>query len=186
MTESTEEKPGDGAPQTSFTGGAMPKSEPRSWTPFVIAGAAVLAVVALLLVLGHHAGPGPGRPGALAAADPYAASLPITGIQMSDSSGVSGDKQTYLDGTVTNRGGKTVTGITVQVAFKDYNGGPAGMDTLPLALIRFRTPYVDTVPVSLAPIEPGQSRPFRLIFDSVPENWGGAYPQVRVTSVETR
>jgi hypothetical protein len=57
---------------------------------------------------------------------------------------------------------------------------------MPLALIRFRKPYVDTVPVSMAPIQPGQARDFRLIFDSVPDSWGGAYPQVRITSVDTR
>jgi hypothetical protein len=93
---------------------------------------------------------------------------------MSDSSGISGDKQTYLDGTVSNHGNKTVTGITVQVAFQDYNGHPAAIDTMPLTLIRFLKPYVDTVPVSMAPIQPGQSRSFRLIFDATPQIWGGA------------
>ena len=188
MTESTEEKPVNesDSPHTGFTGGAMPEGEPRSWKPFVIAGVVVLVIVGILLAAGHHGQTSSARLGTLAAADPYAASLPISDIQMSDSSGMSGDKQTYLDGSVTNRGAKTVTGITVQVAFKDYDGKSAGVDTLPLTLIRFRKPYIDTVPVSMAPIQPGQSRSFRLIFDSIPENWGGAYPEVREISVDTR
>jgi hypothetical protein len=162
----------------------MPKSEPRSWKPFGIAGIVVLVIVGILLAAGPHKQSRTTHPGTLAAADPYAASLPITGIQMSESNSISGSKETYLDGTVSNHGNKTVTGITVQVAFKDYDGRPAAVDTLPLALIRFLKPYVDTVPVSMAPIQPGQSRPFRLIFDSIPDTWGGAYPEVRVTSVD--
>lgn len=168
-----------------FTGGAMPKNEPRSWKPFAVAGIAVLAVVGLLLFLGRGSS-NSSSSRTLAPPAPYAASLPITAIQMSDSSGISGDKETYVDGTVTNRGSKTVTAVTVQVAFKDYDGKLAAVDTMPLALIRFRKPYVDTVPVSMAPIQPGQSRDFRLIFDSVPDTWAGAYPEVRITSAATR
>jgi hypothetical protein len=188
MTESMEEKPADesGTRASGFTGGAMPRNEPRSWKPFLIAGVVVLMIVGVLLAVSHHGQTPASQPGTLSAADPYAVSLPITGIQMSDSSGISGDKQTYLDGTVSNHGNKTVTGITVQVAFQDYNGHPAAIDTMPLTLIRFLKPYVDTVPVSMAPIQPGQSRSFRLIFDATPQSWGGAYPEVRVTSVDTR
>jgi hypothetical protein len=186
MTEPREQKSDSEKRQAIFTGGAMPKNEPRSWKPFVVAGIVVLAIVGLFLFLGRSGRTPSSSPGTLAAADPYAASLPISGSQMSDSSGISGDKQTYLDGTVTNRGAKTVTGVTVQVAFNDYDGKLAAVDTMPLALIRFRKPYVDTVPVSMAPIQPGQARDFRLIFDSVPDSWGGAYPQVRITSVDTR
>lgn len=173
-------------PPPLFTGGATSTQEPRSWKPLLIAGVVVLAIVGVLLILGHRAQTASTPSNTLAPAAAYASSLPITGIQMSDSSGISGDKQTYLDGTVTNRGQKTVTGVTVQVAFKSYDGTMAGVDTLPLALIRFRQPYVDTVPVSMAPIAPGQSRSFRLIFDSIPDSWGGAYPEVRITAVDVR
>jgi hypothetical protein len=132
-----------------------------------------------LLAVSHHGQTPASQPGTLSAADPYAVSLPITGIQMSDSSGISGDKQTYLDGTVSNHGNKTVTGITVQVAFQDYNGHPAAIDTMPLTLIRFLKPYVDTVPVSMAPIQPGQSRSFRLIFYATPQSAGLDTKRVR-------
>jgi hypothetical protein len=188
MNESPEKPllPHSDPPPPLFTGGAMSKQEPRSWKPLLIAGVVVLAIVGVLLVLGHRSQTAATQANTLAPAAAYAASLPITGIQMSDSTGISGDKQTYLDGTVTNRGSKTVTGVTVQVAFKSYDGTVAAVDTLPLTLIRFRQPYVDTVPVSMAPIAPGQSHSFRLIFDSVPDSWGGAYPEVRVTSVDVR
>ena len=169
-----------------FTGGVAP-AEPRNWKAVGIAGAAVLLVLVVLLLVGRHARQA-ANPGGAGLAPPaaYAASLPITGVQMSDSSNLSGGKETYLDGTVTNRGTQTVHAVTVQIAFKDFTGLLAGKETLPLNLIRFREPYVDTEPVSAEPIAPGQSRPFRLIFDATPESWDGAYPEVRVIAVESR
>jgi hypothetical protein len=54
---------------------------------------------------------------------------------------------------------------------------------MPLSLIRTREPYVDIQPVSAAPIEPGQKRDFRLIFDTIPPDWNQQYPEVRVINV---
>ncbi len=174
--------------KTVYTGGgALQTPEPRNWKPFAIAGAAVLLLLSVLLAIGHRSreAANPGGAG-LAPPAPYAASLPISQVQMSDSTNLSGGKETYLDGVVTNRGKQTVTAVTVQVAFKDFTGLLASKETLPLNLIRFREPYVDTQPVRAAPIKPGEAREFRLIFDAVPQTWDGAYPEVRVIAVETR
>ena len=174
--------------RAGFTGGAgLQQREPRDWKPFVIAGVAVLVIVLVLLLVDHHSrqAANPGGAG-LAPPDAYAARLPISQVQMSDSTNLSGGKETYLDGVVTNRGAETVRAVTVQVAFKDYTGMLAGKETLPLNLIRFTQPYVDTEPVSADPIKPGQARTFRLIFDAVPGSWDGAYPEVRVITVEAR
>jgi hypothetical protein len=140
-----------------------------------------------MVLAGRHASQqaNPGGAG-LAPLAAYASSLPITGVQMSDSSNLSGGKETYLDGTIANRGARTVTAITVQVGFKDFTGMLAGKETLPLNLIHFREPYVDTEAVGADPIKPGDARGFRLIFDTAPQSWNGEYPQVRVISVETR
>ncbi len=170
-----------------FTGGALGRPEPRSWKPVAIASAAVLLLLGFLLLLGKrsHDAANPGGAG-LAAPAAYAASLPITDVQMSDSSNLSGGKETYLDGSIRNTGSKTVRAVTVQLAFKDVTGMLAGKDTLPLTLIRFREPYVDTEPVSAEPLKPGDARSFRLIFDAAPGSWDGAYPEVRVIAVDAR
>ncbi len=171
-----------------FTGGgALTPREPRNWKPVTIAGAVVLIILLGLLVLGRGArqDANPGGAG-LAPLAAYASSLPITSVQMSDSSNLSGGKETYIDGIVTNKGNQTVRAVTVQVGFKDATGLLAGKETLPLNLIRFREPYVDTEPVGAEPIKPGDARPFRLIFDDTPANWNGEYPEVRVITVEAR
>jgi hypothetical protein len=174
-------------PQTGFLSSeGRPGSprEPRSALPWIVAGAVVVAVLVVLIVAGRRpAASNPGGAG-LAAADPYAKSLPLTNIKMSESTNLLGAKQTYIDGNITNNGSKTVTGVTVQVAFTDFTNRLGQKDTMPLRLIRTREPSVDTVPVSTAPIAPGQTRDFRLIFDHVTDGWNQNYPEIRVIGVE--
>ncbi len=50
-------------------------------------------------------------------------------------------------------------------------------------LVRTREPYVDTQPVSANPLKPGDERDFRIILDSVAQDWNGQYPEVRVIQV---
>jgi hypothetical protein len=160
--------------------------EPRSPLPWIIALVVVLIVIGALLVISRHQAPAnPGGAG-LAPPDPYAASLPITNVQMSQASSMAGSETTYVDGQITNQGQKTVTAITVQVAFHGFENPIAKKETMPLSLIRTRQPYVDTQPVSAAPIHPGETRDFRLIFDNIPQDWNQNYPEIRVISVTAR
>jgi hypothetical protein len=105
---------------------------------------------------------------------------------MSESSNLAGGKITYLDGHIANTGGRTVTGVTVQVLFRDAAHEVAQNETLPLKLIRMREPYVDVELVSAAPLKPGSEQDFRLIFDAISPDWDGAYPELRVIHVETK
>ena len=160
--------------------------EPRSTLPWVIALGVVVVAIGVLVGLSHRQAPAnPGGAG-LAPADPYAMSLPITNLQMSQAGNMAGSQTTYVDGQITNRGQKTVTGITVQVAFHGFANPIAKKETMPLALIRMRDPYVDTQPVSAAPILPGQTRDFRLIFDNIPQDWNQTYPEIRIIQVMSR
>lgn len=171
------------AQPTGFLQPGEPK-EPRSPLPWAVAGLVVALAVAALLIFGRR--PAPANPGgaAMAAPDAYAANLPLTNIRMSESSSLSGSKLTYIDGDVANNGSKTLTGVTVQIGFHDFTGQLAQKETMPMALIRTHEPYVDTEPMSAAPIAPGQTREFRLILDYVTPNWNQAYPDLRVIGVE--
>jgi hypothetical protein len=173
---------------TGLTGDSRPirEPEPRSLVPWIIAGVAVLLVLGVLLLAGRHkAPPNPGGAG-LAPPDPYAAQLTISHVQMSESANLSGGKLTYLDGQIANHGSQTLRGITVQVAFLNALKQIAQKETMPLNLIRTRQPYIDTEPMSAAPLAPGSTRQFRLIFDHVTDDWDQAYPEVRVIAVATK
>ena len=159
----------------------------RNWLPMIVAACAVLVAAGLLVLTlerGHKGGGAAVAP-INAPTDPYASQLPITNVSMSESSNLAGGKVTYLDGHIANTGGKTVTGVTVQVLFRNMAHEVAQNETQELKLIRTREPYVDVEPVSADPMQPGQGRDFRLIFDTVNPDWDGAYPELRILKVET-
>jgi hypothetical protein len=166
----------------------MPATErpERNWIPLGVAAVVVIGVAAaVFIVLGH----GKSRSGVTpisAPLDAYSASLPVSNLVMSESSSLSGGKVTYLDGHIKNAGSKTVTGMTVQVLFRDFAHEVANNFTQPLTLIRIRDPYVDVEPVSAAPIAPGGEADFRLIFEGVKPDWDGAYPEVRIIHVDAK
>jgi hypothetical protein len=163
--------------------------EPRSVFPWVIAGVVIALIVIAFLVMGR--GPAvsnqPNSGGsALAPAAGYAKNLAITNIRMSESTSLSGAKQTYIDGDIKNNGAETLTGITTQVAFMDFTGQIGQKNTMQMEWIRTHEPYIDVEPVSAAPIAPGQTREFRLIFDHVTDQWNQQYPEIRVIAVASK
>jgi Protein of unknown function (DUF2393) len=162
------------------------ESEKRNWLPLVIAAVIVLAVAAGLVLFYEHGKSAPTVTPISAALDPYAGNLPISNLHMSESSNLAGSKVTYVDGSVTNTGSRTVTGITVQVLFRDPAHEVAQNETHPMNIVRTREPYIDVEPVSAAPLKPGDSADFRLIFDTVAQDWDGAFPEIRIIHVDTR
>jgi len=149
--------------------------------------AAVVLIVAAIVVIMMERGKGAATVTPISAtADAYAASLPITNVVMSESSNLAGGKVTYIDGHITNSGSKTVMGVSVQVLFRNAANEVAQNETQPLKWIRTRDPYVDLEPVSAAPLKPGDSQDFRMIFDSVTPDWNGVYPQIRIVHTDAR
>jgi Protein of unknown function (DUF2393) len=148
-----------------------------------VAGLVVLVLIAGLIFLGRHKGAPINTVQPLAA---YAANLPLTQLAMSESTSLSGGKSTFVDGHVQNTGSQTVTGITVQVLFHNDEAMPPKLETLPLALVRTRQPYVDTQPVSAAPLKPEEGQDFRLIFETIPANWNMQMPEIHVIAVTAK
>jgi hypothetical protein len=146
-----------------------------------VAGLAVLVVIGVLVLAGRHKSAAPSTVQPPAA---YAASLPLSQLAMSESTSLSGGKSTFVDGHVQNTGTQTVSGITVQVLFRNDEAMPPQLETLPLSLIRTREPYIDTQSVASSPLKPGDERDFRLIFESIPANWNTQMPEVRIIQVE--
>lgn len=165
---------------------AAPAPEPNSFpkAAILIASGAVALILAIVFLMsrGHKTV----APGTILPLDPAAATLPISDVVMSESTSLSGGKSTFIDGHIRNTGTKTVTGITVQVLFRNDVGMPPQVETLPLSLIRTREPYVDTQPVAAAPIAPGQDREFRLIFENISSNWNVQIPEIHITGVTTQ
>ncbi len=161
--------------------------EERGGIPLAAWGVAALIVLVVVgaFVLFGWKKPVP-APSTLLPADAYAASLPLTQFEMSESTNLTGGKQTYLDGHIGNTGNLTITSVTVQAVFQNDVDLAPQIYTVPLTLIRMRDPYIDIEPVSAAPMKPGDDREFRLTFETVPENWNQQMPEVRVIHAELR
>lgn len=158
----------------------------RNWLPVVVATTVVLAALAVAALILGHGKTTPTVTPINASADPYAVHLVLSQLAMSESSNLAGGKVTYLDGHIVNQGNRTVTGITAQVLFRDPAHEVAQNETQQMKFIRTREPYIDVEPISAAPLKPGDAEDFRLIFDTVTQDWNGAYPEIRIVHVDTQ
>ena len=143
----------------------------------VIGVIAVVAVVGVIALLTRAA------PKRLVEPHPYAANLKLSDLKMSAAENFVGASVTYIDGTVTNAGDKTVTHAVVHVNFKNSLDQIAQAEDVPLHVLQTSGPYPDTVDLSASPLAPGQSKPFRLTFEHVSADWNQAYPELQVTDV---
>jgi hypothetical protein len=167
-----------------FLSGEAKQQDKRSLAPWIVAGVVVLLVVGALLIFGSRAHSGLSASNN-SSPDAYANQLSLGDIALSQSSNIAGSQITYVDGTIANHGDRVVDGVTVDTTF--HLGGSA-TQVLPVSLnlIRTREPYIDIESVSADPIKPGESKPFRLIFDHVSADWDQKNPEVRVMQVHFR
>jgi hypothetical protein len=125
-------------------------------------------------------------PKAAKTVSPYAANLKFSDFKMSAAENFVGSTVSYIDGTVSNSGDKTVTHLVVEVVFKDEVGQMAQDEPdVPLRVLRTTGPYPEAVDLSISPLGPGQNQPFRLTFDHISAQWNRQYPEIRVVDVTT-
>ena len=85
---------------------------------------------------------------------PYIASLKLSDFKMSAAENFIGHTVSYIDGTITNTGDKTVTHVVVEVVFQDSMGQLAQREELPLQVVRTNGAYLEPVDVSVSPLAP--------------------------------
>ena len=164
------------SPTTSQMGGD-PDTSRRS---IIIAIAVIAALVAIIAIaLREKPRPATGPPA-------YAAKLQITDIKMSQAQNFVGASVTYIDGTVTNTGDKIVTHALAHVTFKDAYDQVAQIEDVPLRVLQTGGPYPDTVDLASSPLAPTQSKPFRLIFEHISEQWSQGYPELQIADVTVK
>ena len=121
-----------------------------------------------------------------AAPHPYVSNIKLSDLKMSVAENFVGAKVTYIDGTVTNAGDRTVSHAIVHVNFKNSLDQVAQADDVPLHVLQTGGPYPDAVDLSASPLAPGQSKPFRLTFEHISADWNQAYPELQVTDVKVK
>jgi hypothetical protein len=159
-----------------------PAAEERDSSKRTIAIAvAVVMVIAVVFALLLR-----NQPKAASGPPPYAASLKLSDFKMSAAENFVGATISYVDGTVSNSGDKTVTHAMVEVQFKDEIGQLAQRDDIPMRVLKTDGPYPEAVDFSISPLGPGQSKTFRLTFDSISAQWNHQYPEIQLTDVTVK
>lgn len=151
-----------------------------------IAAAVVLLLIVIFALMSRRHGNAAGSPDTLQPLAAYAPHIKLSNLQMSESTSFSGGKSTFIDGRITNDGPATVTGVTAQVLFATEGGSAPQLETVPVNLVRTRQPYLDTQPISAAPLAPGASADFRLIFEGIRPEWDQQTPEIHLTEISTR
>ena len=147
----------------------------------ILIGVVIVAVVVGLLALALRS-----EKKAAVEPHPYSSNLKISDLKMSAAQNFVGATVSYIDGNVTNTGDKTVIHAMVQVVFNDDMGQIAQRENVPLRVLQTTGPYPDTVDFNLSPLAPGQTKPFRLTFESLSTQWNHQYPDIQVTDVVVR
>jgi hypothetical protein len=117
---------------------------------------------------------------------PYIAKLKLSDFKMSAAENFIGATVSYIDGTITNTGDKTVTRVLVEVNFEDSMGQVAQREDLPLRIVKSNGAYEEPVDLNVNPLAPGKSEYFRLTFDSISAQWNHQYPDITITDVTVK
>jgi hypothetical protein len=146
----------------------------------------IIAIVVVIAVVGAIALFLREPPRAVAPPPAYVTRLQISDPKMSQAQNFVGANVTYIDGTITNTGDKTVTRAVVRVTFKDAYNQIAQREDLPVRLLQTGGPYPEAIDLAASPLAPGQSKTFRLTFEHISEQWSQAYPEMQITDVVTK
>jgi len=156
------------------------KERDSNLLPILLGVALVVVAVGVVALLTR------GSPKSATGLHPYASNLKLSDLKMSAAENFVGASVTYIDGTVTNTGDKTVTHAAIHVEFKDSLGQVAQAEDVPLHVLQTSGPYPDAVDLNMSPLAPGQGKPFRLTFEHISTDWNQAYPDLQVTDVSVK
>jgi Protein of unknown function (DUF2393) len=162
--------------------GQPPVAEERDSSRLIIGIAVVVVIAAALGAAFLLREP----PKVVKTSSPYIANVKLSDFKMSAAENFIGATVSYVDGSVTNNGDKTVTHATAEVTFKDDMGQVAQREELPLRVLKTTGPYPEAVDLAVSPLAPGQTEQFRLTFDSISAQWNRQYPEMRITDVSVQ
>ena len=160
-----------------------PPEETSSSRPVIIAAVVVVIVGVLIFLLSR----GAQKPGDAAAPVPaYAGNLQIGDLHLSAAENFVGGNVTYVEGKLTNTGDKLVTGVQVEVIFRNMLGEVVDKQKPPLHVSASPLGNPDWVALSVSPLSPGKFASFRLTFEHVSADWNQGYPELKIIGVSTK
>jgi hypothetical protein len=151
----------------------LAESKP-GFPPFAVAvGVLMAAGAAGFWYLDRAANQPPSPPPPLTEeAKAYVRNLKLSDVDMSAHEDYFHSRLVEITGKIQNLGGRKLNLIEITCVFYD----PYGQ-----VVLRQRTPIVSAKVGGLAP---GDTRPFRLPFDTIPDSWNNAMPQMVIARID--
>ena len=137
----------------------------------LIAGAVLVVGLAALWYLDR---PGPPKEQAplTGPAKAYVRSLKLSGVDMQAHESYLKQSIVEITGNLGNTGGRVLKSVEINCVFYDAYGQ---------VVLRERVAIVNGKTGALAP---GETKPFRMAFDNVPEGWNQAMPQMVIAAID--
>lgn len=144
-------------------------------------GSAVL-VIALVIVILSAAGAGlwlllarrsaPQQPGSLTAeAEAYFPYMSMTDFDMKATESFAQQQLVEITGKIINKGNRPVAVVDAVCLFYDPYGKSVHRER------------VSVLKAREGPLKPGETRPFRMAFDTIPPTWNQAFPQIGIAEM---
>ena len=133
-------------------------------------------ILAVVLLLGggivwyfNHPVPVASAPPLTPDAKSYVRSLQLSDVTMKATESYVSQMVTEIEGKITNGGARPVKEVDVFCIFYNRYGE---------VVLRQRVPILKSL------VKPGESRLFRLPFDTIPESWNNQMPQLVIAGIE--
>jgi hypothetical protein len=98
----------------------------------------------------------------------YVKNLQLSNVNMQASDSLARQTLTEILGNIKNTGDRTVNRVEVTCVFYDSNNRPL---------------YQERVAMVKSALKPGELRPFRLAFDTIPDDWNNQLPALAIALV---
>jgi len=153
----------------------MPASQkprsPRPLAPVLVLLIAAVAGGGLVWYLARSPGPAPRVPVLTQEAKVYTKHLKLSDVQMKATENALGQTLVEITGKITNAGDRPLRHVVLQCIFYDPYGQVLARELVPIVRSK------DGV------LKPGQTRKFRLPFDSLPKAWNQTMPQLVIAEI---
>ena len=102
----------------------------------------------------------------------YLVNLALSNVHMQAAESYVQSRLVEILGDVTNKGNRAVKVVEVTCVFSDYSGQDIARERV----------YV--ISGKSGPLAPGQTKSFRLAFDTIPQSWNQAMPKLVIAQIQ--
>jgi hypothetical protein len=155
--------------------GTMASSSPDklkvSYVPIAIGAATLVLLIGTYVYLSRSQGTGQEEQ-ASAEAKAYVKNLELSDVRMQATENFMQQQVVEVDGKITNKGDRPLDSVDVYCLFYGVDGQMIHRERVPIVRAKGK------------PVGPGETRAFRLPFDTLPANWNQTMPHLVVARIE--